>query len=156
MYYSKQDEIIFISNPTEKLFVEKDFIDHITKDGTKRLFSNNNWSVKSLFIELESGTFWLPISIFYGDCVFELDMNQKLASLGQCNFTIQPITSGLQRLITLKPNAFFLLLRIIQNWGEVEFIKSDLNFTTSKSASISEGKILHCKLIYFQSLRIKV
>jgi len=163
MYYSKEDDIIYISNPTEKLFMEKDFVDHITKNGTIRYLFSGNWVVHQRLIELNTGKFWLPVRIDNSDWNFSLDLRQKLVQKAYTNFEVVGAVYGaatkqspLGLQVLVKPNTFFLILRILQIWGNVNFVDDNTDFSTSALASISDGNLLHCKLIYFHSQRIKV
>lgn len=156
MYYSKTDNIIYISNPIEKLFIEKKYVDHITNKGTIRHdFIDNGWIVIQQLIKLENNEFWLPIRINNDNINFVLDTNQALVTGVANNFTLScGITTPNIKHYLIKPNAFFLLLKIIQTWEDITVINSDANFFLSTAAKIEDTRLLHCKLIYHQSQRI--
>ena len=156
MYYNKAEDIIYVSNPTEKLFIEKDFADHIHVKGTTRLDFNRDWVVQSQLIKFEnnqSADFWLPISIINNKTIFLLDCRQSLVQKFNINFNILGGANSVTA-ITIKPNTFFLLLKILLLRENVKFTNLDIDFYLSPFATIEVGKLLHCKLIYFHSQRI--
>lgn len=152
MYYNKAEDIIYVSNPTEKLFIEKDFADHIHIKGTTRLDFNSNWIVRSQLIKFEN-EFWLPIAIENNKTVFLLDCRQTLVQKINVNFDILGGANSIT-VITIKPNTFFLLLKVLTLRENVKFINDNADFYLSPFATLEIAKLLHCKLIYFHSQRI--
>lgn len=163
MYFSKEDNIIYLPNSTEKLFVEPGFIDHVTKNGTKRYDLIKNWKVRQQEIRLSDMTFWLPVYLENAYIVgsitcnikFILDPKQELVK--EDNISFKHANMGPNNTVfTIKPNAFFKLLRIVQQWGNVEFINDTTDFYLTSAAKIEDVRLKHCQLIYSQSKRITI
>jgi hypothetical protein len=163
MYFSKEDNIIYLPNSTEKLFVEPTFIDHVTKAGTKRYELTKDWKVRQQKIELSDMTFWLPVRLendytignIVCHIIFILDPRQELVKEHNVSFKYFNMVPN-NTVFTIKPNAFFKLLKIIQQWGNVEFINDDTDFYLSFAAKIEDVRLKHCQLIYSQSQRTTI
>lgn len=153
MYYSKENNIIYLANPMEKIFIEPTFIDYVTKNGTKRYELAKHWKVRQQEIELSDMSFWLPIYLENDDLRFVLDPKQELVKEDYTSFKY---IDGGHTLFIIKPNAFFKLLKIIQQWGNVEFVNDTTTFYLIFAAKIEDVRLKHCQLIYLQSQRTTI
>jgi len=170
MYFSKTDNIIYLPNSIEKLFIEPNFVDHVTKEGTKRYDFTGDWLVEQIEIKLDDSEFILPFEISNGPQRFLLDPNQNIVQ-GQTkaiavapkglkaktvfeNFKIIKdvgVVTILPFWVTLKPNDFFKLLKIVQSWSTVKF--ETVTTSSYVPPTITDVNLKHCRLIYFQSQR---
>lgn len=118
IYYSKEEETIYVPERDEKLFITKDSIIRFYSGG-KQTFSIEDNPLVQFYVfsntdPAEEHSKY-PMNILYEDIYLYL-INDTKSTLK--NYKLIPISPPSPFSIGFNPNDFFTIFKIFQNWGK--------------------------------------
>lgn len=117
MYYSKNDEILYLSNPLEKLFITPTYLEHVSKSGSKIFNFDKSWTIYTIDIVLNDSKKVFPVAMRNKDLHISVDDKQSIVYNRFNDFFAEGLLKNSLSAYTVSPSKFYMLYYLFCKWN---------------------------------------